>query len=104
MQHEHQLQLQANSNPAELSSNNHQAEINPKEAMMEQVNEREHPVYSRWEEISPPSGTSPFSFFYSPVTEVTPSSGESPIPTVRTYVNTGRNSRGAFQNQTYYSP
>jgi len=97
-----QHQIQSNSIPAELSNSNSQAEINPKEIMMQQVNERNHPIYARWEEISPPAA-SPLSLLYSPVTAVT-QSRESQTSHVQTYSSTERNSRGALRNQTYYSP
>jgi len=103
-------QLQANSIPipAELSSNNYQEHPrDPKEAMMQQINDRDHPAYWHQQNASPVT-SSPHPSAYSPVTEIntntinTMYSQASPVPS---YSSTGRSSRKPVPpNHTYYSP
>jgi len=115
---EYRYQLQANSVPVELSGSNEvQYHQSPKEAMVHQVDESEHPLYqnARWVEVNPPDPspiTSSYVGNHSPVTEMRTMSpahssvysggggGMSPVPTY----STGRSSRrGEVVHDTYYS-
>jgi len=97
-----QHQLQANSIPVELATQNYQ--IDPKEEMRQQVNERDHPIYPRWREITPsPTTMSPHSSSYSPVTEANLSALEQQMSPMTSYSGDQRSPRRNLQNQTYYS-